>query len=329
MKNSHSWDVLVIGSINSDFLVQGPALPKSGETVAGNSFFHGPGGKGANQAVAAARLGARVALIGRVGSDERGSKLLKALRSEGVDTRFIERDPKAFTGAAVIMVDAQGEKQILAAAGANGRLSVANVRAAFRRCTRAGAVVMQFEIPFAAVVEGARLGRKLGASVILDPAPPVALPNDQLLNLLDVIRPNSSEAEALTGIRVCDRETARQAARALMQRGVRAVVLQAGDAGDLLVWPGGEKFFPRIHVKTVDATGAGDAFVGAMAAAIAQGHPLEEAGYFGNCAAALATTKFGAQTALPRRHELIKLLSSVAPQILKQKWWQIKWKGSR
>ena len=183
---------------------------------------------------------------------------------------------------------------------------------------------MHFEIPFAAVVEGARLGRKLGASVILDPAPPVALPNDQLLNLLDVIRPNSSEAEALTGIRVCERETARQAARVLMQRGVRAVVLQAGEAGDLLVWPGGEKFFPRIHVKTVDATGAGDAFVGAMAAAIAQGHSLEEAGYFGNCAAALATTKFGAQTALPRRDELIKLLSSVAPQILKRKWWQIK-----
>jgi ribokinase len=314
MKRPDSWDVIVIGSSNTDFLVRGERLPNPGETLTGTEFFQGAGGKGANQAVAAARLGARVAFVTRLGWDDRGDLLLQQLKAEGVDVRFVVRDKGAFTGAAVIMVDAKGEKQILAAAGANGKLSVQNVRSAFARVKHAGVVLMQFEVPVRAVTEGARLGRALGARVILDPAPPVQLPNDNLLALIDVIRPNSSEAEALTGIRVADRETARQAAAELIKRGVRAVVLPVGDEGDLLVQVEHEKFFPRIPVKSVDATGAGDAFAGALAVGIAQGHSFDDACQFANAAAALSTTKVGAQTALPRRSEVMKLLKRAALQ---------------
>ncbi|MCI0538604.1 MAG: ribokinase [Verrucomicrobiales bacterium] len=314
MKKSESWDVIVIGSSNTDFLVKSDTLPQPGQTLAGTEFFQGPGGKGANQAVAAARLGARVAFLTCLGCDPRGEQLLQQLKAEGVDTRFVVRDKKSFTGAAVIMVDAKGEKQILAAAGANGRLSAQNVRSALSQIAHAGVVLMQFEIPMPAVHEGARLGRKLGARVILDPAPPVHMPNDNLLALIDVIRPNSSEAEALTGIRVVDRQTARQAATELIRRGVRAVVLQAGPKGDLLVQMEHEEFFPRIPVKSVDATGAGDAFAGALAAEIARGHSFAEACQFASAAAAFATMKVGAQTALPHRREVMKLLKQAAGQ---------------
>jgi ribokinase len=311
---SARFDIVVVGGINSDYLIRGAKLPQPGETVDGEQFFHGPGGKGANQAVAAARLGARAALVARIGRDDRGNEMLAGLKREGVDTRFVVRDAKESTGAAVIMVDAQAEKQILSAPGANRRLTVRDVQRALSQAM-ARVVLMQFEVPLATVTATARLARKLGAQVLLDPAPPVELPSDALLRFVDVIRPNSSEAEALTGIQVSNQASARRAAAKLIQRGVRAVAMQAGDDGNLLVWHGGTQLLPKLPVKSVDATGAGDAFIAALAVGIAEGRAFIEAGWMANGAAALATTKLGAQTALPRRKELSKLLKRFASDV--------------
>ena len=311
MTRSMEWDVVVVGSANTDFLIRGPKLPGPGETATGEEFHEGAGGKGANQAVAAARLGARTALVARVGRDRRGDELLRGLTAEGVDLRQVARDPDAPTGAAVIMVDRQGEKTILIAPGANGRLGVADVDAAAGMIQAARVVLCQLEVPVDAVLAAARLARAAGARVVLDPAPARPLP-DELLRLLDVIRPNAGEAETLTGVKVRDRKSARQAADVLLGRGVGAVAVQAGDEGNLLVWPGGECWMPKIPVKSVDATGAGDALAGGLAVMLAEGRPLEEAGPFANAAAALKTTAVGAQAGLPRRDAVLRLLGEHA-----------------
>ncbi len=309
MTRNMQWDVVVVGSVNTDFLARGPKLPSPGETVLGDEFHEGPGGKGANQAVAAARLGARTALVARLGRDRRGDELAERLAAEGVDLRHAARDADAPTGAAVIMVDGRGQKSILIAPGANGRLSPADVDAAAGMIQAARVVLCQLEAPLDAVLTACRLGRAAGARVILDPAPARPLP-DELFPLLDVIRPNASEAETLTGIKVTDRDSARRAAQSLLGRGVLAVAVQAGDEGNLLVWVGGECFMPKLPVRSIDATGAGDAFAAALAVMIAEDHPPAEAGPFANAAAALATTVVGAQEGLPRRDAVQRLLDA-------------------
>ena len=317
-KSSAACDILVAGSVNSDFSIRASRLPGPGETLMGEEFLAGPGGKGANQAVAAARLGARVALAARVGRDERGDALRRGLREEGVDTRCVWRDAKASTGAAIIAVDDSGEKQILCAPGANFRLTRKDVAAAFRACAPQ-VVLMQLEVPLPIVRAAAEMGRKLGCKVVLDPAPPSQAVDDALLRLLDVIRPNSSEAEALTGVRVTNRPSARRAAQALLARGVKAAAVQAGSEGNLLVWEGGEEWLPRLPVKSVDATGAGDAFAAGLSVALAEGRGWAEAGWFGSAAAALATTRMGAQAGLPTRAALMGLLRRAAPPALRSR----------
>lgn len=302
------WDVVVVGSVNTDFLIRGPKLPTPGETALGEEFHEGPGGKGANQAVAAARLGARTALVARLGRDRRGDELAERLSAEGVDLRHVGRDAEAATGAAVILVDHRGEKEILIAPGANGRMSAADVDAAADLIRSARVVLCQLEIPLEVVLAACRMARTAGAKTILDPAPARPLP-DELLRLLDVIRPNAVEAEALTGVPVRDRAAARRAAKVLMGRGVGAVAVQAGDEGNLLVWADGECWMPKLPVKSIDATGAGDAFAAGLAVMLAEGRPLGEAGPFANAAAALATTVVGAQSGLPRREAVQRLLS--------------------
>ena len=268
-------------------------------------FFQGPGGKGANQAVAAARLGARVAIVGCVGEDERGDAAIENLRKEGVETRFVAR-AKTFTGVALILVDTDGEKSIGACMGANAKLSANHVRAAREAIEGSKVLLMQFEAPDAALVAAARLAKKAGAKVVLDPAPPRKAPKG-LIPLLDVIRPNSSEAQFLSGVKVSDRASARRAANALMKQGARAVCLQAG-GGDLFVWPGGEEFLPHFKVKSVDATGAGDAFAAGLAVGLAEGLPMGEAGRLGSATAALKTLKMGAQAGLPTRAAVERFL---------------------
>ncbi len=302
------WDVVVVGGANTDYLVRGPRLPGPGETAQGDEFQEAPGGKGANQAVAAARLGARVAFVGRVGSGDRGDQVLARLHQEGVDTHYVVRDHSTYTGVALVMVAESGEKQILAASGANRHLSIADVQAAAEAIRHAKVVLTQLETSLEITETVARLGHEAGAKVLLDPSPPVGLP-DELLHQIAVIKPNSREAQALTGIEVKDRTTAHRAAEALLRRGVGAVAVQAGEEGNLIVWREGEMFMAKVPVKSVDATGAGDAFIAALGVMLAEGKSLAEAGPFANAAAALTTTVLGAQAALPYRDAVLQLLA--------------------
>src|SRR5216683_2104060 len=212
------YDVVVVGKANVDYLVRGPRLPQPGESVNGELFQQAPGGKGANQAVGAARLGARVALVARVGNDVRGDSVVEALITEGVEIDHLIRDPSEPTGVALCQVGGNGEKQILSAAGANARLSAEDVRAAGDALRSARVVLLQLGVPLAAVAEAIRIGRSAGARVVLDPGPPAPLA-DELLAQIDLIRPNCSEALALTGVGVVGRDSARAEGRSLREAG--------------------------------------------------------------------------------------------------------------
>jgi len=307
MSQTPAWDVIVVGGANFDYLVRGPKLPTPGETIDGKEFHEGPGGKGANQAVAAARLGARVAMVARVGSDSRGKATVENLNADNVDTRFIQRDESTPTGVALIMVNEEGRKQIMTSPGANHRLTVADVDAAVSAIREARVLLTQLEVPLDVVMHALKIAKEAGVHTVLDPAPAVPL-TKELLRLVDVIRPNAAEAGILTGNSVHDRASARRAAWFLLDHGAGAVTMDAGSGGNLLELREGEIWLPRIEVKTVDATGAGDAFAGALAVMLAEGHCIEEAGRFANAAAALSTTMLGAQAGLPRREAVVQLL---------------------
>lgn len=300
-------DVLVVGGANTDFVVRGSSLPRPGTTIEGETFLQCPGGKGANQAVGAARLGARVVFIGRVGDDDRGRVLIDAMRAEGIDTTHVVCDREAETGVALCMVAADGEKQILTAPGANCRLTPDDVNAAASCIANAKVVLVQLEVPLETVEVAVRLGRAAGARVILDPAPAKLL-GEELLVDLHVIRPNAAEAEALTAVEVTCRASARAAADNLLRRGVGTVVIGA-PGGDLVVTDDHELWLPHLPVDAIDATGAGDAFAAALACSLAHGDDLPHAARFANAAAALTTTRLGAQAAMPRRDEVLRLLA--------------------
>jgi ribokinase len=309
------WDVVVVGGANWDYLIRGPALPTPGGTVRGDEFQEAPGGKGANQAVAAARLGARVALVARVGTDQQGARILERLRAEGIDVTHVVRDDDASTGIALIQVGGNGEKQILATSGANEKLSIADVEASRDVIAGAGVLLVQLEPPVRVVDAAARIAHAAGARVVLDPAPPAPLPAD-MLRFVSLVRPNSEEATAMTGIHVHDRDSARAAARELVRRGAQGAVVQAGSGGDLMLWREAqgerERWLPHFGVHSVDATGAGDAFAAALAVMIAEGRPLDEAGHFASATAALKTTKLGAQAGLPARKDVDAFLRTLA-----------------
>ena len=292
--------VVVLGGINTDYVVRSDALPEPGQTVQGKDLFVGPGGKGANQAVAASRLGAKVFLIGRLGAEARGKELAQRLRREGIDTRHVGFDRKRMSGAAIIAVGADGEKQISAALGANMTLRPQQVREAEAVIRKAQVLLMQFESPVPCVIAAARLAAKYGVKVVLDPAPPMKVPAE-LFKLVYAIRPNSDEAEQLTGVLVTDRASARRAAEVLLRKGVKVVAVQAGSAGDLVVTEDEEFLVRRLKVKAVDATGAGDAFAAGLAVGIAEGLPLRDAARLANVTGALSTTKCGAQAGMPTR----------------------------
>lgn len=303
MSRKNTWDIVVIGGANMDYLVRGEKLPKPGETAKGDLFQEAPGGKGANQAVAATRLGARVALVARVGTDRRGREVVKRLKEEGVATKFIVRDDTDHTGVALVLVGGDGEKQILSVPGANDELSVDQVLRAADAIRSARVLLTQLEVPLETLMLAARLARESGAKVLLDPSPPTSLP-DELMRLVSLIKPNAREAEALTGIQSKDRDSAREAAQRLIERGVGAVAIQAGDEGNLILTPEQEYWFPRIPVQGIDATGAGDAFAAALAVGLLEDLPWREIGALASAAAALKTTRLGAQAGLPTRDEV-------------------------
>jgi ribokinase len=290
-----------------DLVARAPRIPRPGETIIGGDFCTVPGGKGANQAVAAARLGARVSMVGRVGRDAFAQPLLDNLFAAGVDHTLVARDPDAATGVALIVVDDAGENSIVVAPGANMRLSPADVDDAESAIAAADALLLQLESPLETVTRAAEVAHAHGVTVILNPAPAHPLP-DELLALVDVLIPNETETALLTDLPVGDLTEAEIAATALRELGVGTVILTLGERGALLAWEKGTGHFSAFEVTPVDTTAAGDAFVGGFAVALAEGRTLAEAVQWGNGAGALSTTKLGAQPSLPTRQELERLV---------------------
>jgi ribokinase len=300
--------ITVVGSLNMDLVVRAPRIPRTGETIIGGDFRQVPGGKGANQAVAAARLGARVSMVGRVGRDGFGQTLLENLAADGIDQTFVIQDPEAATGVALIVVEDAGQNSIVVASGANARLSPDDVEAAEVALARADVLLLQLESPLETVSRAAEMAHAHGVAVVLNPAPARPLPAS-LLSLVDVLVPNESETALLSDRPVADRAQAEAAAAALLELGVGTVILTLGERGALLAGTDGVRQVPAFEVAPVDTTAAGDAFVGGFAVALAEGRAMAEAARWGNAAGALATTKPGAQPSLPTRRAVAELLA--------------------
>jgi ribokinase len=249
--------------------------------------------------------------VASVGRDRRGSSLIAAVANEGVHVSLVVLHNDAETGAAVIQVDERGQKQILVAPGANRLMRTEDVHAAREAIASSRILLVQLEVPIECIMAAARIARGARTRIVLDPAPAAPVP-DELVASLACVRGNKAGIETLTDIRIHDRQSAGHAAAVLLSRGVEAVIVEVDEQGDLLVWQSGEEWLPRLPVKVVDATGAGDAFSAAVAVALAEGRSFTAAGRLGCAAAALATTKLGAQAGLPRRFELQSLLDELA-----------------
>lgn len=299
--------ILVIGSFMMDLVVRTPRAPKEGETIIGTSFNRFPGGKGANQAVAVARLGARVTMAGKLGQDVFGDQMLAALQQEGVATEHVLRDEQASTGIGSIVLDDQGKNRIVVVPGANLKYSLADLAALEPVVAAHDLVMLQLEMDVEVVKAAAQMGRKHGVPVMLNPAPARDL-DDAFFAAVDFLTPNETEAQLLTGVTVHDVDSARQAALQLLARGLRHVVITLGDKGALLATGDRTQHVPGFSVHTVDTVAAGDAFNGALATKIAQGFSLEEAVVYANAVGALAVTRPGAIPSLPTAQEVEEFL---------------------
>ena len=297
--------ILVVGSSNIDLVASVDRLPSRGETVLGYRFAQSFGGKGANQAVAAARAGAEVAFLSKLGADANGRLIEQHLAAQGLSRPILLRDAEFPTGVAMILVDHSGENQIAVVPGSNGRLTPADLRQHRELIAGARVLLLQMEIPRETVFEALRLGRECGLTTILNPAPAAPLPSD-LLRLVDILTPNESEAQALTGS-----ADPAEAARILTDRGVGAVVVTCGpDGAFLTVGKKDVAHIPGFLVEPIDSTGAGDAFNGALACAVAEGVPIKNAIERANAAGALATTGRGAQESMPTKDDIEQLCRS-------------------
>ena len=297
--------IVVVGSSNTDMVVKSRKIPAPGETVTGGQFVLAPGGKGANQAVAAARLGADVTLVAKVGSDMFGEQAVEGYMSEGIRCDLILRDADNHTGVALILVDDQGENLISVASGANHSLVPTDVERAAERIQSANMVMLQLEIPLDVVRRTAQLAAAAHVPVILDPAPAPDGPLDkELLSQITYLTPNESEAQRLTGIAVDDDSSAREAARKLLEGGAQNVIVTLGAKGSLLATGSDMTVVASRPVEAADSTAAGDAFNGGLAAALARGMPLADAVAQASLVGALSVTKMGAQPSLPTAKEL-------------------------
>lgn len=295
--------VVVVGSLNMDLVMRTPRVPAGGETLHGHDFCTLPGGKGANQAVACARLGSRVAMVGQVGKDGFGDVLRNGLAADGIDVTYVKQTESIGTGVAMILVEDIGQNRIVLAAGANGTLSKSDIDAAGVLIDDAALLVVQLEVPLDIVLYAMRRARAAGVPVLLNPAPAVALP-DEVLGLIDMLVPNESEASLLTGMPVNDPASAFAAAAKLRERGVRCVLVTLGEKGVVIVDGDGSRHLPATAVKAVDTTAAGDTFIGGLTAGLVEGMTLDDAASLGQRASALCVTRAGAQPSIPYRSEL-------------------------
>lgn len=300
--------LIVVGSSNTDMILKMDRIPRPGETIIGGEFVTAAGGKGANQAVAAARAGGQVTFVARVGRDMFGDRAMEGFKADEINVDFVVRDDASPSGVALIFVGANGENSIGVASGANGHLSPQDVLRAKGAFQQAAVLVMQLETPLETVNAAARLGTEAGLRVILNPAPAQPLPDDLLARLF-LLTPNESEAQLLTGVAVTDEASAEEAAGILRKRGVRNVIITMGARGALVSGLDGSGFVPGHKVEAVDTTAAGDVFNGALAVALAEGKTLMDAAAFGSAAAAVSVTRMGAQSSVPTRADIEGLIN--------------------
>jgi len=305
-------NIVVVGSSNTDLVVQLGRIPRPGETLTGGRFSMASGGKGANQAVAAARAGGDVVFVGRVGEDIFGQRALDGLVADGIDVSAVFHDVSSPSGIALIFVAENGENSIGVAPGSNAWLTVDDVRSVRDIIAAAGTLLMQLETPLNAVQEAASIAAAGGARVVLNPAPARQLPGE-LLREVDLLTPNETEAGFLTGIEVHDAADALRAADVLRGRGVGTVIVTLGARGACVVSDQHRIVVPGFSVDAVDSTAAGDVFNGALAVALSEGQALPQAVRFANGAAAISVTRLGAQPSIPRRPEIESLVLGQGP----------------
>jgi len=305
--------ITVVGSLNMDLVVRAPYIPQPGETIIGSEFQTIPGGKGANQAVATARLGGQVSMVGRVGDDAFADVLLDNLKSAEVDSTFVTRDLKTASGVALIVVDDQGENSIVVASGANMHLTVEDIEAARQIIADSDVLLLQLEVPLPVITRAAQIAQEHQVTVILNPAPAMTLPAE-LLELVDVLVPNESETALLTGLLIESQTELEKAAQSLLKSGLRSVVITLGGRGAFLASLDYEtRLYEAFSVQPVDTTAAGDAFMAGLAVNYGAGKTLPDAIRWGNAAGAMATLRFGAQTSLPQKMEVARLLKGEKP----------------
>ena len=300
--------VTVVGSFMFDLVARAPRRPKTGETLIGDSFGMFIGGKGANQAIAASRLNALVCMVGRLGDDLFGNQFLDKFSDEKINTDFVIQDKNNVTGVGMPLIDASGDNSIVIIPRANTALSAKNINQGYEAIANSDILLLQLEVPIEASQRAAEIAKENSTIVILNPAPAREIP-DTFLDLVDILTPNESETEILSGISATTEKEAKEAARILMDKGVETVILTLGSRGSLLLTATVESFFPANQVDVVDTTAAGDAFCGALAASLANGSTIEEAVKTGNAAGALAVTKLGAEPSLPKKADLDRFLA--------------------
>lgn len=299
--------IVVVGSSNTDMIIKAPRIPQPGETILGGEFSTAAGGKGANQAVAAARAGGDVCFIARVGNDLLGANALDGFKKDGIDTSFVFTDEKTPSGVALIMVSEDGENSISVASGANENLSTGDIEKSKPSIEEADILLMQLESPIETIKAAAESAKSAGVKVILNPAPAQEL-SDDILSKIDIITPNETETEILTGMKINTEDDLHKAADKLLATGVSTVLVTLGSKGVMLANEIGKKIIAGFKVDAVDTTGAGDVFNGAFSVAISNGNTLEDSVRFGNAAASISVTRMGAQPSAPKKEEIYSKL---------------------
>lgn len=308
--------IVVVGSSNTDMIIKTSRLPQAGETVIGGKFFMASGGKGANQAVAAARAGGNVAFIARVGEDMFGRKALEGFHRDRINVDYVFKDKEAPSGIALIFVSETGENSIAVASGANARLSPKDLEKAKKIITQADVLLIQLEVPLETVRAAAEMASAAGVRIILNPAPAQKL-DDELLNKISILSPNETEAELLSGVNIKRTSGVSEAARILLSKGMEAVLVTLGSKGVYVATKESSRMAPAFKVKAVDTTAAGDVFNGALTVALSEKKTIFEAAVFANAAAAISVTKIGAQPSAPHRKEIERFLRSHRHQNMK------------